>query len=242
MRIGLIGSSGKMGQVVSDVVKKTDHEITARFDIDNKLSRSAVSNCDVLIDFSSATALEMNLEIALQAGLPFISGTTGWYERLAGIRQKVTAMDGSFLYASNFSIGIVLFHKLLAKAAELYGVFDQYDFALHEIHHNQKADSPSGTALTLASEVLKKLPGKTDLQLGNPAEKIAGGKLHVSSSRVGSVPGTHTLYIDSQQDTVEITHRAHGRIGFANGAVKAAEWLIGRKGFYSMDDMINSIV
>jgi 4-hydroxy-tetrahydrodipicolinate reductase len=242
MRIGLIGSSGKMGRAIEDVVRETSHEIVARFDINNTLTRQAVNGCDVLIDFSAAAGLEINLQIALDARLPFVTGTTGWYDRKKLIQQKVDAANGAFLYASNFSIGMLLFHRLLARAAQLYGAFEQYDFALHEIHHNQKADSPSGTALTLAREVIKKLPGKTDLQLGNPAEKIASEKMHVSSSRVGSVPGTHTLYVESIQDSIELTHRAHGRIGFASGAVKAAEWLIGKQGFFSMDEMINTLV
>lgn len=157
-------------------------------------------------------------------------------------KRKVESAEGSFLYASNFSIGILLFHKLLARAAELYSPFKQYDLAMHEIHHNQKTDSPSGTALTLADEVLKNVPDKTAIQIGNPTDKLAKDKLQISSSRVGSVPGTHTLYVDSPQDSVEVTHRAHGRAGFASGAVKAAEWLIDKKGFYSMDDMINTLV
>jgi 4-hydroxy-tetrahydrodipicolinate reductase len=242
MRIGLIGSSGRMGQAVQQVVKESGHQITAKFDINDALSRDGIKTCDVLIDFSTAAALQANLDTALTAGIPFVTGTTGWYDQKESLKEKVIKADGSFLYASNFSVGILLFHKLLARAAQLYGVFEQYDFAIHEIHHNQKADSPSGTALTLAEAVIKNLDNKTDRQLGNPDGKIAQNKLHVSSSRVGNVPGTHTLYIESQLDSVDITHRAHGRIGFASGALKAAEWLIGKKGFYSMEDMINTIL
>jgi len=242
MRIALIGSSGRMGQAVKQVVDDTSHEIVAGFDVDNMPQKNTLSNCDVLIDFSTATALKSNLKVALQAGKPFVTGTTGWYDDIEEIKDEVKKAEGSFLYASNFSIGILLFHKLLSRAAELYGSFESYDFALHEIHHNQKEDSPSGTALTLAKEVLINVPGKEDLQVGNPDGKIPKDKLNVSSSRVGHVPGTHTLFIDSLQDTVEITHRAHGRVGFAAGAVKAAEWLIAKKGFYTMDDMLRTMV
>lgn len=240
MRIGLIGSEGKMGQAVIEVVKETSHEIASGFDINRPLTKEALVDCDILIDFSIASVLDSNLDVALQTGIPLVTGTTGWYDQKDVLQRKVLSKKGSFLYASNFSIGILLFHKLLNRAAELYSSFEQYDFALHEIHHNHKADSPSGTALTLADEVLKEVAAKTAVQTGNPSDKIAAHKLQISSSRVGSVPGTHTLYVDSPQDTIEITHRAHGRAGFASGAVKAAEWLIGRKGFFSMDDMINS--
>lgn len=242
MRIGLIGSLGRMGLAIKEVVKETSHEIIAEFDIDNPLTKESIGNCEVLIDFTVASSLESNLEIALQKGVPFVTGTTGWYNQIDLFKEKVKNAKGSFLYASNFSIGILLFHKLLARTAELYGPFSQYDFAIHEIHHNQKADSPSGTALTLAGEVLKNLPGKTDLQIGNPPAKIASDKLQVSSSRVGSVPGTHTLYVESPQDSIEIIHRLKSRAGLASGAIKAAEWIIGKKGFFSMDDMINTLV
>ncbi|MCK5344131.1 MAG: 4-hydroxy-tetrahydrodipicolinate reductase [Candidatus Heimdallarchaeota archaeon] len=242
MRIGLIGGSGKMGHAIDEVVEETSHKIVATFDIDKPLSSETILDCEVLIDFSIASVLEANLDIALQKSVPFVTGTTGWYDQIKSFKDKVDKANGSFLYASNFSIGILLFHKLLARTAELYSPFSQYDFAIHEIHHNKKADSPSGTALTLAGEVLKNLPGKTDLQISNPPAKIAPDKLQVSSSRVGSVPGTHTLYVESPQDSVEVIHRARGRAGFASGAIKAAEWIISRKGFYSMDDMIKTLV
>ena len=242
MRIALIGSSGRMGQAVKQVVSDTSHEIVAMFDVDNMPQSETVSSCDVLIDFSTAEALKSNLKVALQAGKPFVTGTTGWYDDMQEIKNTVKNAEGSFLYASNFSIGILLFHKLLSRAAELYGSFEAYDFAVHEIHHNQKADSPSGTALTLAREVIKNVPGKNDLQIGNTDGKISRDKLNISSSRLGHVPGTHTLLIDSLQDTVEITHRAHGRTGFASGAVKAAEWLLAKKGFYTMDDMLSAML
>lgn len=242
MRIGLIGASGKMGFAVKDSVIGTNHTIVAAFDIDKPVTTDTVSGCDVLIDFSIAGAIEKNLDIALDKQIPLVTGTTGWYAQKEAFRQKVEKAKGAFLYASNFSIGVLLFHKLLSRAAELYGTFAQYDFAIHEIHHNQKADSPSGTAITLANEVLKKLPHKTELQIGNPPDRIDTDKIQISSSRVGSVAGTHTFYIESPQDSVEIMHRAKGRAGFAAGALKAAEWLIGKKGFYSMDDMINTLV
>jgi len=157
-------------------------------------------------------------------------------------KAKVHVANGSFLYASNFSIGVLLFHKLLGKAAALYSPFSQYDFALHELHHNQKADYPSGTALTLAKKVLDNVPSKNSLQIGNPPDKIANDKLQVSSSRVGSIPGTHTLYIESTDDSIELTHRAQGRSGFAAGSVKAAEWLVDKKGFFSIDNMLDDIL
>lgn len=241
MRIGLIGM-GKMGKAITQVVSEGPHQIVAEFEIDKPMTGEAILECDALIDFSFAGALDKNLKIALEMKVPFVTGTTGWYDKMESYKEKVKMGNGSFLYASNFSIGVLLFHKLLTRAAELYNPFSQYDFALHEVHHNQKADSPSGTAITLANEVLKKLDSKNSLQIGNPDAKIAADKLQISSSRVGSVAGIHSLFIESGQDSIELTHKANGRIGFASGAVKAAEWLVGKKGFYTMDDMINSLI
>jgi 4-hydroxy-tetrahydrodipicolinate reductase len=241
MRIGLIGT-GRMGKAVHEVIAGTSNQIVAEFDINKLMTKEAARDCDVLIDFSTAEALKANLDIALLTKIPMVSGTTGWYERTEEFKKLVINADGSFLYASNFSIGVLLFHKLLARAAELYGSFQQYDFALHEIHHYQKADSPSGTAITLAHEIMNKVPGKKSLQTGNSPAAIEPGKLHVSSSRVGSVPGTHTLYVESAEDSIEITHKARGRSAFAAGAVKAAEWLMGKKGFYSIDDMLKTLL
>lgn len=240
MRIGLIGI-GRMGKAVKQAVTESKHKIVAEFDIDNPISSATISECEILIDFSVAQALDQNLRICLAAGIPLVSGTTGWYARKAEFKKLVLDAKGTFLYASNFSIGVLLFHKLLAQAAELYSSFNNYDFSIHEVHHKQKSDSPSGTALTLAGEILKKIPQKKTLQIGNPPAKIEDNMLQISSSRVGNVAGMHTLFIESPEDSIEITHRARGQMGFAAGALIAAEWLIGRKGFYTIDDMFRAL-
>ena len=237
MRIGLIGT-GRMGKAVYDVVNETEHIIAVHFNIDKPVNEKEAEQCDVLIDFSSAEAIDHNVNIALACKKPLVTGTTGWYDRLDEIKARVEKENGSFLYAANFAIGVLLFQQIAKIAAKLYGTFNNYDFAVHETHHNQKADSPSGTANRIAVSLLEVLPNKNKLQEGNPPGKISEDALHVTSTRVGAVPGTHRVFIESAEDSVELSHCAHGRNGFAIGSVRVAEWLIGRQGFFTIEDYL----
>jgi 4-hydroxy-tetrahydrodipicolinate reductase len=210
---------------------------------------------DVAIEFSLASAVKANAALYAGAGLSAVVGTTGWKDDEAAVRAVVEASGIGFLRTSNFSIGAHIFLALVEEAARLVSTIDDYDVLLHEIHHNRKKDSPSGTALTAASRVLKNLPRKKRIVSERLDRQIEADELHVSSSRVGAVPGVHTLLLDSVFDSIEIVHTARSRGGFALGAVLAAEWISARgpgeaggqgagekkKGFFEVEDFINAI-
>ena len=241
MRIGLLGT-GRMGLAVEQAAANTSHEIVFRCDIDNQLTGDIAATAEVIIDFSSAQCIKQNVAIAMAAEIPFVTGTTGWQNEFSAIRALVGKHDGSFLHAANFSIGVALFKQIVAQASRFFAAFENYDFAIHESHHNGKVDCPSGTGLLLGETVLQHLPRKNRIVAGNPDGAILPDELQISCSRVGSVPGTHSVFIDSAEDTIELKHVARGRAGFAVGAIRAAEWLVGKSGFYSLEDMLQDFL
>lgn len=241
MRIGLIGT-GRMGLAVEQAVAQTSHEIVFRCDIDNQLTGEIAASAEVMIDFSTARCIKQNVVLAMEAGIPFVTGTTGWQDTFDAVRALVEKYNGSFLHAANFSIGVALFRHIVALASRSIAAFENYDLAIHESHHNGKIDCPSGTALLLAETVLQQLPRKKKLVIGNPDGAISPAELQISSSRIGSVPGTHRVFIDSAEDTIELKHVARGRAGFAVGAIRAAEWLADKSGFYSLEDMLQDFL
>jgi 4-hydroxy-tetrahydrodipicolinate reductase len=213
MKIALHGH-GKMGQTVERVAKANGHEIV-----------DAADRADVLIDFSHASALDRVLSIATGNGLDLVIGTTGWNDRIDEVRQRVANIG--CVYASNFSPGANVVFALARRAGELFAKFPQYAPGMEERHHSQKKDAPSGTAIRIASEVKSGSGGKLD-----PS---------IASSRVGAEFGLHTLFFDSPDDLIEISHRARGREGFARGAVVAAELVRGRKGLMTFDELIGTM-
>ena len=220
MKIALHGY-GKMGQTIERVAKEAGHEVVCVFDIDRD---EPLSGAEVLIDFSHASALDHALSIACDNRLDMIIGTTGWNDRLDDVRNRVDGADIGCVYASNFSPGANAMFALARRAGELFARFPQYAAGMEERHHAQKKDAPSGTALRIASEV----------------KGGSGGKLDppIAASRVGAEFGLHTVFFDSPDDLVEITHRARGREGFARGAVFAAERIRGRKGLFRFDELL----
>jgi len=239
MKIGIVGY-GRMGKQVQQVAEKLNIEVSAIFDIDNPLTPSSdLSGSQVLIDFSLANAVPDILRTAASLGVPVVEGTTGWY---AHLQEMKSIPDLTMLYSPNFSIGVYLFMKLTEYAAQLYGSIDDYDCYIHEWHHRGKADSPSGTAKKLADILLKNVAGKDKTLFSESHGKIPTDTLHVTSTRVGRVPGTHEIGFDSEFDAILLRHQAHGREGFAYGAVKAAEWLKDKKGIYTMDDFMNDLL
>lgn len=236
MRIGLIGA-GKMGLEIERQATPRGHQVIRRFWLEEPLGSDAdLSGIDVLIDFSAAEAVLKTLTVAAQAGIPVVEGTTGWYGRL----EEAKAIDGlTMLYSPNFSVGVYHFQELVKLAARLYGRVGTYDTYIHEWHHAGKADSPSGTARKLSELVLAELPEKQIPLYDTSHRTIEPRELHVTSTRVGRVPGTHLVGFDSAVDSIELKHTAHGREGFALGAVLGAEWLIGREGVFSMDDFMS---
>ncbi len=235
MKIALIGY-GRMGREIEKLAPDLGHEITGRFELAQELTAdSALNGAQVLIDFSAAEAVMNNLHSAAQLGVPIVEGSTGWLQRLAEANE-LTGL--TMIYSSNFSMGVYRFQQLVRLAGQLYGSDDGYDVYVHEWHHHAKADSPSGTALTLARTLQSVMPRKTEL-LTQPAQgKIPAHALHVSSTRVGRIPGTHEIGFDSRYDQIILRHQAFGREAFAYGALAAAEWIAQRKGIYTMDDFM----
>jgi 4-hydroxy-tetrahydrodipicolinate reductase len=239
LKIGLIGY-GRMGKMVEQIALTRGHAISAIVDRHHPSQLSivdAIPRCDLLIDFSSPEDLHRTIDLCCTHQKSLVIGTTGWSDQ-ASFKTKAQKAEIGILYSPNFSIGMLLFKKLVSQAAKLYGHVEGYDVGGFEIHHSQKADSPSGTAKALAAAVLQEWPQKDHALYTTPEGKIPEKALHFPSLRLGFDPGTHQIRIDSPQDSITLTHHAKGREGFALGAVIAAEWLQGRVGFYTMEDLL----
>ena len=234
MKIALIGY-GKMGKEIEAAARDRGYTIGKVFEIDAPVRADALAEIDLCIDFSTPEAVVSNIRAAIDAKRDIVVGTTGWYQHLPDFQDRVK--ESGLLYSSNFSLGMNYFFRIVKRAAELMNGAPQYDPYVHEVHHRQKVDSPSGSALTLAKILLDAIERKSEILAKSPDGKISPEALHVTSTRVGVVTGTHTVAFDSEADLIELTHVAKNRRGFALGAVKAAEWLHGRKGIYTMDDV-----
>ena len=207
-----------------------------------KVDAKALKGIDVAIDFTHPSCALDNIEIVTEAGVNLVMGTTGWYDEMDRVRSIITDNNVGFFWASNFSIGVNMFFRMVQDAAAIVDKVKEYDVAGYEFHHNQKADSPSGTATSIA-EILKKQVGrKKTIEYGQVDRQIKPSELHFSSLRIGSDPGTHGVLFDSPADTIEIKHTARSRDGFALGAVLAAEFLVGQKGFFEIENLMDSIV
>ncbi len=242
MNIGLFGY-GKMGKEIETVAKQRHHSVSAIADVDTKFDdvKASFQNCDAIIDFSIADAVPAHARFAGELRKPIVIGTTGWQNKMDEVRRLVDESGIAAVVASNFSLGVNLFISTVEKAAKLFGQFDAFDCAVLEQHHNQKADAPSGTALTIGEAVIKNFPGKKRLLTGVPEGKISKEDLQVNSIRVGSEYGTHSVFFDSENDRIELTHVSRGRRGFALGAVIAAEWAVGKKGFFKFSEVLSQL-
>ena len=205
------------------------------------IEASCFENADVVIDFSSPENAVENIKKYMDFSIPAIIGTTGWLDSLDLVKAYGEGKDLRIMYSGNYSIGVALFLKLCRKAGELYGKVAGYDASIYEIHHTEKKDSPSGTALMVASALLETMEGKKKILLGNSEGKIEKDSLQISSMRVGKTPGVHSVIIDSDADTITLTHTARSRAGFALGAVMAAEWIkdTTKRGILTLDDYLN---
>lgn len=231
MKIALLGY-GKMGQVIERIALERGHEIVLKKDETN--SFEGLSNADVAIDFSVPTAAVSNISSCFHANVPVISGTTGWLEHYDEIASLCVAKNGGFISSSNFSLGVNIFFELNDYLAKIMSKFDSYKVEMEEIHHTQKLDAPSGTAISLAKGVIEN-SSYTDWTIENPEQN----QIHIESKRIGTVPGTHTVTYNSSVDAIEIKHTAHNREGFALGAIIAAEWIVGKQGIFTMKDVLN---
>ena len=244
MKIVLLGY-GKMGQLIERFAMKRGHEVVLIIDERNRnsITTEDLEDADMAIDFSTPHAALENISLCFESNLPLVVGTTGWYEHLDEVKETCLEADQSFLYGSNFSIGVnIFFHinKMLAKAINPY---KQYDVQVEEIHHIHKLDAPSGTAITIAEGILENNDEKktwVNSVEGSGEEVIPkANELLIESLRIEEVPGTHTVLYSSEVDQIELKHTAHSREGFALGAVIAAEWLLGKKGFYQVTEMFD---
>ncbi|HEX7367985.1 MAG TPA: 4-hydroxy-tetrahydrodipicolinate reductase [Pelobium sp.] len=244
MKLALIGY-GKMGKMIESIALDRNHEIVLIIDQDNatELTAENLRKADVAIEFSTPDTVLNNIETCIKAGVPLVVGTTGWYGQLQKIKDDCLAANSAIMYGSNFSVGVNIFFKANQALAKIMNNFsDQYDVALEEIHHIHKLDSPSGTAITIAEDILKEFDSKkewVDVQADGEVTNYKPDSLIIASYREGEVPGTHSVIYDSDVDRIEFKHVAHSRQGFALGAVLAAEWLKGKTGFYSVKEMYN---
>jgi 4-hydroxy-tetrahydrodipicolinate reductase len=231
MKIALLGY-GKMGKSIETIALDRQHSISL------KVSSATVdfdfSATDVAIDFSLPTTAVENIKRALDAGVPVISGTTGWLDHYDEIIEYCNSKKGTFLYASNFSLGVNIFFEINKRLSQLMSGFPEYSAEIEEIHHTQKLDSPSGTAITLAEQIIKNTDYK-NWTLGQPKSN----EIHIEAKRIEGVPGTHEITYNSEIDAISIKHTAHSRQGFAMGAVIAAEWIKDKKGVFTMKDVLN---
>jgi len=234
MKIALIGF-GKMGREIDALAREQGETIARVFEIDSPVRPEDLAGVDICIEFSAPDSVLPNIRCAVEARKDIIVGTTGWDKHLPEIRSMVK--DSGLLYSSNFSLGMNIFFRIAASAAELMRNSSEYDPYIEEIHHRQKADSPSGTALSLGRILLARIDRKKGILAQPPDGKIPADMLHISSIRAGTGAGTHTVGFDSEADLIELRHTAKNRRGFALGALTAARWLRGRKGVYTMDDV-----
>ena len=231
MKIALLGY-GKMGKVIERIALERGHEIILKKDEFN--TYDGLSSADVAIDFSVPTAAVDNISSCFHANVPVVSGTTGWLEHFDEMVALCNEKQGGFISSSNFSLGVNIFFELNEYLAKIMSQFDSYKVTMEEIHHTQKLDAPSGTAISLAKGVIE------NSNYSNwTLDEAKNNEIHIEAKRIGDVPGTHTVTYDSIVDSIELKHTAHNREGFALGAVIAAEWLAGKKGIYSMKDVLN---
>jgi 4-hydroxy-tetrahydrodipicolinate reductase len=232
MKIALLGY-GKMGKVIEKIAIDRGHEVVLK--IDKGLTDFDLRIADVAIDFSVPTAAVDNISMALNQNVPVISGTTGWLDSFEEIKILCKKTNGAFIYASNFSLGVNLFFELNRVLATLITPFEDYSVQIEETHHTQKQDAPSGTAITLAEGIVK----ESSFEGWTLSPETAPNKIEIKAKRIEHVPGTHKINYSSDNDSIEITHTAHNRHGFGLGAVVAAEWIIGKKGIFTMKDILN---
>ena len=238
MRILLIGY-GKMGKTIENIALEKGHQIAGIIDLDNRETLSAYSgaNTDVAIEFTHPESAPANIRYCLEHDIPVVCGSTGWLEKLPEIKALCQEKEGAFFYASNYSVGVNLFFHFNEYIASRMQAYSHFQVEVKEVHHTQKADKPSGTAITTAEGILAHYTGKQ--QWVSDAAHPASQELNIISERLGDVVGLHTVRYTSEHDTIELSHNAHSRIGFAEGAVLAAEWLPGKKGVYGMKDLLN---
>lgn len=226
-----------MGKAIEEIAIANGHEIVLKIDMQNshEFTQAAIQNADVAIEFTGPHSAFENVKKCIEFGIPIVSGSTGWLDNFAAIEKICNEKKGCLIYSSNYSIGVNLFFEINKQLAKLMEPYDQYDVAMTEIHHTEKKDAPSGTAISLAEQILANLSRKNKWV---NAASASANDLIINSERVDPAPGTHTVTYTSPIDTIEITHTAHTRKGFASGAVLAAEFAIKKSGIFNMKHVL----
>jgi 4-hydroxy-tetrahydrodipicolinate reductase len=237
MKIALLGY-GKMGKAIEAIALQKGHDIVLKIDLDNAsdFTKEKLQKADVAIEFTSPHTAYDNIKKAIGFGVPVVSGSTGWTERINEIEKFCLENKGAFLYASNFSVGVNIFFEINKKLAAMMASHSEYNVNMEEIHHTEKKDAPSGTAITLAEQILERVPSKKNWI---NEESGTATDLSIVSRRIDPAPGTHSIRYSSPVDDIEIIHTAHNRKGFASGAVLAAEFIKGKTGIFSMKDVLS---
>lgn len=244
MKIAILGF-GKMGQIIEQFAMERGHDVVLKVNADNldDLTILNLKNSDVAIDFSTPDCVLQNIALCFDAGVAIVVGTTGWYGRLQEVKNQCIEGNNTLLYASNFSVGVNVFFFVNRVLAKIMNRYPQYEVQVEEIHHTEKLDSPSGTAMSIAEGIIGELNRKNEWVnelIGSHSELITKpDQLLIESHRIEDVPGTHTVIYSSEVDDIEFKHKAHSRAGFALGAVLAAEWVYGKNGFYNVTDMFD---
>lgn len=239
MRIALLGY-GRTGREVERMAVERGHEIVLRCNSRTPFY-ATTDDVDVAIDFSRPDLVFAHVAVCLDRSIPMVIGTTGWYDKLPALQELARQSRASIVYGSNFSIGMHMFRDLVANLASHIDIMDEYDIAIDEIHHRQKIDAPSGTALTLSRLILDRVQRKTNIQTSMDGG-VDPAALSVTAVRVGVYAGTHTVVADSNDDTLELIHRAKNRQGFARGAVRVAEWIVHNEGCFDVADVFQDIL
>ncbi|MCZ8198646.1 MAG: 4-hydroxy-tetrahydrodipicolinate reductase [Flavobacterium sp.] len=234
MKVALLGY-GKMGKIIERILLERGHKVVLKKT--STTTFDGLKSADVAIDFSLPSVAVDNISECLTSGIPVISGTTGWLEEYPKIVSLCQEKNGAFLYGSNFSLGVNLFFQLNENLAKMMSKFNQYKVELEEIHHTQKLDAPSGTAISLAKGIIEN-SDYTSWTLDKNREE---NQLYIDAKRIENVPGTHSVFYNSDVDTIEIKHTAHNREGFAFGAIIAAEWIVNKQGIFTMKDVLQIV-
>ncbi|NNC95762.1 MAG: 4-hydroxy-tetrahydrodipicolinate reductase [Chitinophagales bacterium] len=236
MKVALIGY-GKMGQAIEELLDPKKDSIVLKIDKNNytELTSETIKEADVAIEFSNPEAAFGNIEFCLKNTIPVVSGTTGWIDKLEKIKEICRDNCGTFFYASNFSLGMNMFMHINKIMANVMNNHDQYNVIMEEIHHIHKIDAPSGTAITLADDILDEIYRKTSWSM---TDSTSSKEIAISSKREGEIPGTHIIRYKCPVDTIELKHEAHNRTGFALGAIAAARFILNKRGCYGMNDLL----
>jgi 4-hydroxy-tetrahydrodipicolinate reductase len=245
MKIGIIGY-GRMGKLIAEIAKEKGHEINAIIDpnleeASKEINDVTLKDVDVCIDFSSPETIFENIEKVSSLGKNIVVGTTGWYDSMDQVKETISKNSTGLIWSGNFSLGVNVFFKIVEETSKIFNNLPEYDVLGLEYHHKNKKDSPSGTARMIADRIISNIGRKEKIVYDKLDRKIEDNELHIASVRGGSIPGIHEVKFDSDEDTIILRHEARNRVGFAVGAVKAAEFIEGKKGFYSIDDLMKEI-